>query len=184
MGCVVCQKCTNTTCIYAMPTDNMSMPTCMHNISSNKVYKPTCHINAYAGMQYVNANMLCAGMQYVSMQYVNANTCSMSMQTCNIPACMQSTYSMQWLNMHLPTCMQYAGMQDDNVQPINVYSHRQINTWGATPTPLLHTWQLFNVIKRTVQNLFKFNMAYKLLKKYYWIACKPLLKPDKNFPQN
>ena len=79
----VCQKCTNTTCVYTMPTDDMRMPTCMHNISSNKVYKPTCHISMqYASMQYmyVNANMQCANMQYVNanmqyagMQYVNAN---------------------------------------------------------------------------------------------------------------
>ena len=30
MGCGVCQKRTNTTCVYTMPTDNMRMPTCMH----------------------------------------------------------------------------------------------------------------------------------------------------------
>ena len=58
MGCDVCQKCTNTTCVHAMPTDDMRMPTCMHNISSNKVQKTTCHISMqYANMQYVNANM-------------------------------------------------------------------------------------------------------------------------------
>ena len=104
MGCGVCQKCTYTTYVYAMPNDDMRMPTCMHNISSNKVYKPTwpCINAIYRHAVCQCKHAICRHAVYQckhavcpAMQTCIMLACSMAMQTCNIPACSMSTYSMQ-----------------------------------------------------------------------------------------
>ena len=97
MGCGVCQKCTNTTCVYAMPTDDdMHMLTCMHNISSNKVYKPTYHnINAicrHAVCHFKHAMFWHAVCQCKYAICQHAVQCKHAI--C-MPACSMSTYSMQ-----------------------------------------------------------------------------------------
>ena len=157
MGCGMCQKCTNTTCVYAMPTDDMRRPTCMHNISFNKVYKPTCHISMqYAGMQYVNTKMQYASQHAVcqckySMQYAGMAICQHAVCQCKHAicqlACSMSTYSMQWLNMCLPT---YAVCRRVRCQcTAFTYRRRNISLSGgeAPQPPFIHD-NCFDLIKK------------------------------------
>ena len=95
MGCGVCQKCTNTTCVYAMPTDDMRLcHTNWQHAYANlyaqyiDVYHPAKCINQHAIYQ---CNMPACGM---SMQTCTLPACSLLMQTCKIPACNMSTSSM------------------------------------------------------------------------------------------
>ena len=131
MGCGVCQKCTNTTCLYLANWRHAYA-----NLHAQYNHPTKCinqhAIMQYAGMQYVNANMQYAGMQYIwqckHATYWHA-VCQHAVYQCKHVVCQckhavcqckhaicrhasMSTYSMQWLNMCLPTCSK----QDINIQ--------------------------------------------------------------------